>query len=211
MKPIDGLTVGFSGFYKFAENYLDKGQFGAPVLLTAFNYAYAQVKGFEVSGNYDKGPVVGSTATSPGREVCATNINSAQFNFEQARSRLHRQLLDLRRPRPELDGIGRCRLRLQPRQRVGNARLGRHAVRQRLAHQRRDPQRHVLLGLCRRSIFPSRRRCRPAGSKGTQIRLDAINLTDGVPISCATGTGVGVGAPQYGMRRAFFVTLSQKF
>jgi len=25
------------------------------------------------------------------------------------------------------------------------------------------------------------------------------------------GTGVGVGAPQYGMRRAFLVTLNQKF
>lgn len=35
-----------------------------------------------------------------------------------------------------------------------------------------------------------------AGSKGTQIRLDAINVTDGV-YELRTGEGVGVGAPQY--------------
>ena len=48
------------------------------------------------------------------------------------------------------------------------------------------------------------------GSKGTTIRFDAINLTD-LSYQLRDGTGVGVGAPQYGMRRAFFVTLSQKF
>jgi outer membrane receptor protein involved in Fe transport len=48
------------------------------------------------------------------------------------------------------------------------------------------------------------------GSKGTNVRFDAINVTDG-QYQLRTGTGVGVGAPQFGMRRAFFVTMSQKF
>ena len=47
-------------------------------------------------------------------------------------------------------------------------------------------------------------------SKGTQVRLDAINVADSI-YQIRTGQGVGVGAPQFGMRRAFFVTLSQKF
>ena len=49
-----------------------------------------------------------------------------------------------------------------------------------------------------------------AGSRGTNLRFDAINVTDG-QYQLRTGTGVGVGSPQFGMRRAFFVTLSQKF
>ena len=49
-----------------------------------------------------------------------------------------------------------------------------------------------------------------AVNKGTQVRFDAINVADST-YQLRDGTGVGVGAPQYGMRRAFFVTLSQKF
>ena len=83
VKPIDGLTIGFSGFYKWAENYLDKGQFGAPIFQTAFNYSNAQVRGFELFANYDKGPwsLYGNLAWS---QVNSINITSAQFNFEQA-------------------------------------------------------------------------------------------------------------------------------
>ena len=47
-------------------------------------------------------------------------------------------------------------------------------------------------------------------SKGTQVRFDAINVGDHV-YQLRDGTGVGVGAPQFGARRSFFVTLSQKF
>ena len=47
-------------------------------------------------------------------------------------------------------------------------------------------------------------------SKGTQVRLDVMNVTD-ASYQLRTGDGVGVGAPQYGMRRTFLVTLAQKF
>ncbi len=48
------------------------------------------------------------------------------------------------------------------------------------------------------------------GTRGTQLRFDAINLFDHV-YELRDGTGVGVGAPQFGQRRTFLVTLSQKF
>ena len=83
VKPVDGLTIGFSGYYKWAENYLDKGQFGAPIFQTAFNYSNAQVRGFELFANYDKGPwsLYANLAWS---QVNSINITSAQFNFDQA-------------------------------------------------------------------------------------------------------------------------------
>ena len=48
------------------------------------------------------------------------------------------------------------------------------------------------------------------GTRGTQLRLDAINLFDH-SYQIRDGSGVGVGAPQFGQRRTFLVSLSQKF
>lgn len=83
VKPLPHLTLGFSGYYKFAANYVDEGQFGAPVLLTAFNYAYAQVKGFEFLANYDYGPWSLYTNLAWSR-ASVIGLNSGQFNASQA-------------------------------------------------------------------------------------------------------------------------------
>ncbi len=48
------------------------------------------------------------------------------------------------------------------------------------------------------------------GTRGTQLRFDAINLFDH-SYQIRDGSGVGVGAPQFGQRRTFLVSLSQKF
>lgn len=46
--------------------------------------------------------------------------------------------------------------------------------------------------------------------KGTQLRLDVLNVTDAKYV-IRDGTGVGIGAPQYGLRRAVLARLAQKF
>jgi outer membrane receptor protein involved in Fe transport len=208
VKPVDGLTLGFSGYYKWAENYLDKGQFGAPIFLTAFNYSNAQVRGFELFANYDKGPwsLYGNLAWS---QTNATNINSAQFNFEQA----------------ELDYIASNWIFADHNQSwTGSA--GAAYVFNMESDWATRVSADVLYGNgLRTSILTPNDTALPAyatlnlsvtqklpisASKGTQVRFDAINVTDG-SYQLRNGTGVGVGAPQYGMRRAFFVTLSQKF
>jgi outer membrane receptor for ferrienterochelin and colicins len=45
---------------------------------------------------------------------------------------------------------------------------------------------------------------------GLEARLDAINLLD-LKYQIRNGTGVGVGAPQFGPRRAIFAGLTQRF
>ncbi len=44
----------------------------------------------------------------------------------------------------------------------------------------------------------------------TQLRLDVINLLDQV-YEIRDGTGVGVGAPQFGLRRTILAGIAQKF
>ncbi|MBV9860085.1 MAG: TonB-dependent receptor, partial [Alphaproteobacteria bacterium] len=46
--------------------------------------------------------------------------------------------------------------------------------------------------------------------KGAEARLDIINLFDSI-YQIRTGTGVGVGAPQYGPRRTILAGLTQRF
>jgi outer membrane receptor protein involved in Fe transport len=53
---VPGLTVGLDGYYKLARNLIDEGQFGAPIILTAFNYAKAYVAGAILTISYDQGP-----------------------------------------------------------------------------------------------------------------------------------------------------------
>ena len=36
---VPGLTLGVDAYYKLSKNLIDEGQFGAPIILTAFNYA----------------------------------------------------------------------------------------------------------------------------------------------------------------------------
>jgi outer membrane receptor protein involved in Fe transport len=208
VKPMEGLTLGFAGYYKFAENYLDKGQFGAPIQLASFNYANAQVKGFELYANYDQGPwsVYGNLAWS---KVSATKINSAQYNFSPE----------------DLAYVGNYWIAADHDQGwTGSA--GAAYIFNQGSDRATRVSADVLFGSgLRTSVVTPNDTSLPAyatlnlsvtqkvpigGSKGTQIRLDAINVTDGV-YELRTGEGVGVGAPQYGMRRAFFVTLAQKF
>ena len=208
VKPLDGFTVGFAGYYKFAQNYLDKGQFGAPITLASFNYAYAQVAGWELFTNYDKGPW-SAYANLAWTRTSATNINSAQFNFEQA----------------ELDYIANNWIFTDHNQSwTGSA--GAAYIFNQDSDWATRVSADVLFGTgLRTSIVTPNDTSLPAYAtvnlsltqkvptsvgKGTQVRFDVINLADSI-YQLRDGTGVGVGAPQYGMRRAFFVTLSQKF
>lgn len=208
VKPLDGFTLGLSGYYKFAQNYLDKGQFGAPIILASFNYAYAQVAGLELFANYEKGPW-SLYANAAWSRTQARNINSAQFNFEQA----------------ELDYISSNWIFTDHNQTwTGSA--GAAYVFNMESDWATRVSADVLYGSGLRttvvtpndSALPSyatlnlsvTQKLPISASKGTQIRFDAMNVTDNTYL-IRDGTGVGVGAPQYGMRRAFFLTLSQKF
>ena len=46
---LPGLKAGVDAYYKIASNLLDEGQFGAPIILTPFNYQKGLVKGVEAA------------------------------------------------------------------------------------------------------------------------------------------------------------------
>ena len=78
-----GFKAGVDAYYKYAHDLIDEGQFGAPVLLTPFNYRVGINEGVELSTSYDKGAFsyYGNLAIAQQK---AEDIVSAQFNFTQA-------------------------------------------------------------------------------------------------------------------------------
>jgi outer membrane receptor protein involved in Fe transport len=206
---VPGLTVGFDGYYKLATNLIDEGQFGAPIILTAFNYAKGRIGGVEFTLSYDQGPwsIYGNAAYS---HAVGTDIVSAQFNFAPdklayiAQNYIH---LDhdqtwtasagaaytfnqgTKYPsRVSVDLLVQSGLRASTPTVPNGASLPEYAAVNASIVQKLD------LG----------------SGQGTELRLDVLNIGDAV-YEIRNGTGVGVGAPQFGIRRTILAGLTQRF
>jgi outer membrane receptor protein involved in Fe transport len=200
-KPLRGLTVGLSAYCKIAQDLLDEGQFGAPISLTSFNYANDIVKGVEgpwsvyFNGAYGSG--------------IGTNINSAQFNFSAA------NLADIANNYITLDHS-------QGWTTSAGAAYTFNADKDWATRISTD----ILFGSGLRTtvVAPNDlslpnyatvnaslvQKIPISVSKGTALRFDVINLFD-TSYQIRNGLGVGVGAPQFGQRQTFLLSLTQKF
>ncbi len=74
------LTSGVDSFYEQAQHLIDEGQFGAPIILTPFNYRYGLIGGVEFTANYTVKDFSAygnfSVQAAHGKDV-----ESSQFNF----------------------------------------------------------------------------------------------------------------------------------
>lgn len=214
VRPSTGLKFGVDAYYKIAQNLLDEGQFGAPIVLTSFNYANAQVKGIELTGSYDSGPwsIYGNVAWS---DAQGTNINSAQFNFspdDLAYIAQHYIYLDHNQSVTGSAGAAyifnqdsEWATKLSADLLVGSGLRADLVLPDgsSIPNGQSLPY-YAVLNLSAVQKIPVK------GTRGATLRLDVLNLFD-TSYEIRNGTGVGVGAPQYGMRRTFLVTLAQKF
>lgn len=208
IQATDALKFGVDAYYKIAQNLLDEGQFGAPIFLTSFNYANAQVKGIELTGSYDSGPwsIYGNLAWS---EAMGSNINSAQFNFQPDELAFIAQNYIYLDHNQSWTGSGgaaytfnrdsRWATRLSADLIFGSG-LRATVV---TPNDTALPN-YTVLNLSAVQKVPI------DALRGTQIRFDVLNVFDN-SYELRNGTGVGVGAPQYGQRRTFLISLAQKF
>jgi outer membrane receptor protein involved in Fe transport len=208
VRPTDNLKFGIDAYYKQSTNLLDEGQFGAPIILTSFNYAYGEVKGIELTGSYDQGPwsLFGNLAWS---EAKGTQINSAQFNFAQS----------------ELAFIQNNWIYLDHNQSWTGSAGAAYTFNRASDYATRVSADFIYGNGLRKTVVTPNDEAVPAyavinlsaaqklpvaGTRGTTVRLDVLNLLDN-SYELRDGTGVGVGAPQFGLRRTFLVSLTQKF
>jgi outer membrane receptor protein involved in Fe transport len=208
VRPKPELKFGFDAYYKIAENLLDEGQFGAPIVLTSFNYANATVKGVELTGSYDSGPwsVYGNVAWS---EALATNINSAQFNFAPDELAFISQNYIYTDHNQSVTGSAGVAYTFNPdsdwaTRLSSDVIVGTGLRKTVVTPNDTSLPSYAVVNLSAAQKIPIR------GTRGATVRLDVLNLLDSV-YQLRDGTGVGVGAPQFGLRRTFLVTLAQKF
>ncbi len=213
-KILPGWRAGVDTYYKASRNLIDEGQFGAPIILSAFNYRKGQDDGVELSTSYDSGPVSVYANAAYSRAI-GKDIVSSQFDFSAA----------------DLAYIGGRWIHLDHDQRWTGSGGAAYTLFQGTDHPARLSSDVVVgSGLRADLTFPDGSDI-PNGKAlpgyytlnlsavqtihtgyvaATQLRLDVINLLDR-SYELRNGTGVGVGAPQFGLRRTILAGIAQKF
>ncbi|HZZ36456.1 MAG TPA: TonB-dependent receptor, partial [Caulobacteraceae bacterium] len=197
------LTLGVDGYWRTSRNLLDEGQFGAPIILTPFNYRDGRVKGIEFSATYASGPfsAYGNFAISKAQ---GRDIVSSQFNFDPAELAYiadHFIYLDHSQTYTASAGASYRwdKFRLSGDLIYGSGLRADGAV----PNGGHVPG-YVQFNLA--SVYTL-----DLGAAGPlDLRFDIVNLFDEQYL-IRDGSGVGVGAPQWGPRRGFFVGLSKSF
>jgi outer membrane receptor protein involved in Fe transport len=203
------LTLGVDSFYEQAQNLIDEGQFGAPIILTPFNYRYGLIGGVEFSANYSI-ENFSAYLNSAWQAAHGKDVESSQFNFDQA------DLNYIANNYIHLDHEGRVSASggvsylWQGTRASVDALLG-TGLRQDLTFangftipngDHTPSYTQVNLGLSHAFEMPA--------TGPVTVRFDVINVADKV-YQIRSGTGVGVFAPQYGPRRGFFGGVSWRF
>jgi len=203
------LTLGVDSFYEQSQHLIDEGQFGAPIILTPFNYRYGLIGGVEFTANYSVENFA-AYFNSAWQAAHGKSVESAQFNFTQ------QQLDYIASNYIHLDHEGRVSasggisyLWFGTRFSVDD--LFGTGLRQDLTY----PDGYVIPNgdhtpSYNQINFGLSHAFELAGSGPLTVRFDVINVADKI-YQIRSGTGVGVFAPQYGPRRGFFGGLAWRF
>ena len=197
---LPGLKGGIDAYYKYARNLIDEGQFGAPIILTPFNYQIGQNHGVEFTAAYDTSNFSGY-ANLAVAEQRAKGISSAQFNFSPAELAYIDSNTISTDHSQSITGSGGVSYLWQGTRFSADAIAG-TGLRTGFANISALPSyEQVNFGVSHSFTAP--------GGPVT-IRLDLINVLDQI-YEIRSGVGVGVFAPQYGPRRSAFLGLRKDF
>jgi outer membrane receptor for ferrienterochelin and colicins len=203
------LTLGVDTFYEQAQHLIDEGQFGAPIILTPFNYRYGLIGGVELTANYSVHNL-STYANLSFQTAHGKDVESSQFNFDQA------SLAFLQSNYIHLDHEGRVAASSGFSYLWQGTRFSADMI---LGTGLRDDltlpngftvpngdhtpsYTQVNLGLSHEFHLSS--------TGPLTARFDVINAADKV-YQIRSGSGIGVFAPQYGPRRGFYGGLSWEF
>ena len=197
------LSVGLDSYYKKARNLVDEGQFGAPIILTPFNYRDGFAYGFELSVNYSNGPfqayLNASTQTAQGRDIV-----SSQFSFDPA------DLAYIKDHYIYLDHDQRYAASAGASYLIHGVRVGGDLIYGSGLRKDGDVPNGGELAPYTQVNFTVSKTFDGLPGGPLELRADLVNAFD-VVYEIRDGTGVGVGAPQFGPRRGVFFGVRKSF
>jgi outer membrane receptor protein involved in Fe transport len=200
-KVLPGLEVGVDTYYKIATDLLDDGQFGQAYVLSGFNYAHAYNEGVELTTKYQAGNFKAYSNVAWGVQK-ATDIVSNQFLFspdDLAYIANHYIYTDHAQTWTGSAGMSY----LWNGTRFTTDMIYGSGLRSGFANLDHLPfYTQVNAGVSHEFQF--------GDAKPTTLRFDIINIFNSV-YEIRSGTGIGVFAPQFGPRRAYYMGISQKF
>jgi outer membrane receptor for ferrienterochelin and colicins len=210
------LTLGMDGFWRTAQNLIDEGQFGAPIILTPFNYRYGQVGGIEFSSNYTAN-AFSVYANAAVQSAKGKDVESSQFSFTaQQLAYLADNFIHLDHEERVSASGGASYLWLGTRFNLDM--IFGTGLREDLQLVAPSPTIPDGVSIPNGAHTPSYAQWnfgmthafRDGAAGPLTARFDVINLFD-KEYEIRSGTGIGVFAPQYGARRGLFFGLSQDF
>ncbi|WP_375394888.1 TonB-dependent receptor [uncultured Sphingomonas sp.] len=199
------FTYGVDAYYRQSVNLIDEGQFGAPIILTPFNYANGRIGGVEANASYTRGGWL-VYANFAAAKAKGSDIVSSQFSFDPGDlAYIANRYIYLDHDQTFTGSAGvsyAFKHGLLADTKLGGSMIYGSGLRADGA----VPNGAKLDGYAQFNLTASHRFAKP----GLTVRFDVINVGDHV-YEIRDGSGVGVGAPQFGPRRGFFVGLSKAF
>ena len=195
------VTLGVDAYYRKVRHLQDDGQFGNALIFSSFNYEKARIYGVELSASSKQGGF-SAYANLAASNAKAKGVETGQFNFDSDELAFinenwvhvdHDQLL-------ATSAGASFRWRSTT---FSADMLHGSGLRRGFANTEHLPgYTSVNLGLLQALDLP--------GIGKIEGRLVVVNLFDKT-YELRDGTGIGVGAPQFGPRRAFYAGISKSF
>ena len=205
-QKLGAVTVGVDGYHRRSRNLVDEGQFGAPIVLTPFNYLHGRIDGIEFNTSYTAHGLLAygnfAYARAQGTQITSSQYNISPDNLVYIQN--HYIYLDHDQTYTASGGgsysfnggLRGLKLGADAIYGSGLRTTGADGV----------PNGHHLPGYVQVNVSASYL----LAHSGMSLRFDIVNVGDHI-YEIRDGSGVGVGAPQFGPRRGFFGGVTKTF
>ena len=201
-KVMENITLGVDSYYKKSKDLIDEGQFGAPIILTPFNYKDGKQYGLEFTAAYTASDLL-AYANVGLEHAEGKDIVSSQFQFDPGDlAYIQDHFIHLDHEQYLTISSGASYKLWEGTRLSADLLYGSGLRKDGAVPNGEHVPGYTVVNLGVSQDFD-------LGKVGDlTARVDVINLFDDKYL-IRDGTGIGVGAPQFGARRGFFVGLSK--
>ena len=200
-KLTERANIGLDAYYKDIRNVLDEGQFSQSYIFTPFNYERGKAYGVELTGDY-RHENFSSYINLAWQKAYAKKVVSGEHLFEDEEANyIANNYINLDHSQ-QISASAGVACSWKQTKFSGDALYG-NGLRKGFANTNRQPSYVQFNTAAARDFYL------PVIDK-FNLRFSIVNLLDH-SYQLRDGSGIGVGAPQYALRRTFYLIFSKSF